>query len=264
MHSHMEGRLDSSRRLVVPWLDAVKPLKGARVLEIGCGSGSATVALAEQGAQVVAVDIDHPSMRVAQIRSRSYRLETVHFVQANAADVHRLLPGLHFDFVIFYASLEHMTHEERLAAMRHTWQMLSPGDMWVIVDSPNRLWPYDSHTSELPFFMWLPDNLAREYTRFSNRESFRDLHAQADADTQLLRWGRGVSYHEFDLAMKPIVQLRVASALRFYHRRGSLLRRLRDLISAESRVESMLARSGPPGVHRGFYRPYLDLIIEKD
>ena len=29
----------------------------------------------------------------------------------------------------------------------------------VIVEAPNRLWLEDTHTSELPFFQWLPDNL---------------------------------------------------------------------------------------------------------
>src|SRR6185295_3548288 len=50
--AHLEGRLRLDRMKVAPWLDATRPLRGCRILEIGCGTGSSTVALAEQGAEV--------------------------------------------------------------------------------------------------------------------------------------------------------------------------------------------------------------------
>src|SRR5262245_54239845 len=54
---HLFRRLEHARAQVIPWLDAARRLDGARVLEIGCGTGSATVALAEQGARVTGVDL---------------------------------------------------------------------------------------------------------------------------------------------------------------------------------------------------------------
>src|SRR5215831_3740692 len=53
---HLYARLESDRSDVIPWLDASRCLLGATVLEIGCGTGSSTVALAEQGARVTAID----------------------------------------------------------------------------------------------------------------------------------------------------------------------------------------------------------------
>ncbi|HEX5245050.1 MAG TPA: methyltransferase domain-containing protein, partial [Tepidisphaeraceae bacterium] len=68
LQNHLFRRLEDNRRQVIPWLDAARPLQGAAVLEIGCGTGSATVTLAEQGAQVTAIDIDPRAIAVAERR----------------------------------------------------------------------------------------------------------------------------------------------------------------------------------------------------
>jgi 2-polyprenyl-3-methyl-5-hydroxy-6-metoxy-1,4-benzoquinol methylase len=44
---HLSQRLHFDRYQFVPWLSSILPLKGARILEIGCGTGSASVSLAE-------------------------------------------------------------------------------------------------------------------------------------------------------------------------------------------------------------------------
>jgi SAM-dependent methyltransferase len=61
---HLSGRLERDRATVVPWLDSIKPLSGLRVLEVGAGTGSSTVAIAEQGASVLATDVNERSLKV--------------------------------------------------------------------------------------------------------------------------------------------------------------------------------------------------------
>jgi 2-polyprenyl-3-methyl-5-hydroxy-6-metoxy-1,4-benzoquinol methylase len=261
---HLHGRLDNFRHTVVPWLNDAHPLLGASILEIGCGTGSSTVALVEQGAQVMAVDIDEESLAVAKDRCRVYGL-SVDFCKANATEVHTLFAGRHFDFVIFFAALEHMTHDERMIAMEQTWHMLSRGDLWGVIETPNRLWYFDGHTSFLPFYLWLPDDLAFKYSRFSPRQSFCGSYREYKPSTLLhfLRRGRGVSFHEFDLAMKKAEELDVISSLPLYLRKKSLLREIGWRQTLEYRYESLLVAAGP-AIHRGFYQPGLDLIIRKD
>jgi len=261
---HLRGRLDHDRGSVVPWLDQAMRLRGARVLEIGCGTGSATVAIAEQGARVTAVDVEEPSVEVARERCKGYGLD-VTFSVLNAAQVGERFSGEHFDFIIFYASLEHMTHEERLAAMKCTWEMLPKGAFWCVVEAPNRLWYRDDHTSLLPFFLWLPDALAFEYSRFSPRKDVLGRYRQhsAEADLDFLRKGRGVSFHEFDLAMKKSEDLRVVSSLLDFLRARSILWWMKARIDGDTRFESFLAKAGPR-IHPGFFQPHLDLIIQKD
>lgn len=203
LHNHLEGRLQQDRVSVVPWLDHLKPLDGARVLEIGCGTGASTVALGEQGASVVGVDLHDAAVRVAEERCRAYGVEA-QFHTRNAVDaLEELLADERFDFIIFFAVLEHMTLDERLTCIEHAWAGLRPGSQLVVVDTPNRLWYFDAHTARLPFFMWLDDDLAFRYSQRSPREVFNELFRESNAASaeRFARWGRGVSYHEFELAL---------------------------------------------------------------
>lgn len=261
---HLHRRLDNFRQTVVPWLNDAHPLFGATILEIGCGTGSSTIALAEQGARVTAVDIDEESLAVARDRCRVYGL-SVNFCKANATEVHTLFSGYHFDFIIFFAALEHMTHDERMIAMEKTWNMLSRNDLWCVIETPNRLWYFDSHTSYLPFYLWLPEDLAFKYSRFSPRQSFGGSYREYNHDTllQFLRRGRGVSFHEFDLTLKKAEELDVISSLPIYLRKKSPLREIGWRQTLEYRYESFLVAAGP-AIHPGFYQPGLDLIIRKN
>ena len=268
MQDHLHGRLHVFRQQVIPWLDAAKPLAGASILEIGCGTGSSTVALAEQGAQVTAVDIDAPSLEVARQRCDLYGLkDVVEIQQVNATEVSQRFADRQYDFIIFFACLEHMIHEERMDAMRQTWEMLPSGALWCVIDTPNRLWYFDQHTAHLPFYFWLPDDLAFAYSRFSPRHPFNQSFREPSQDAMLgfLRHGRGVSYHEFDLTMKQAQELHVVSSLSLFLRAQQPLwdwgRRLTR--SANYRYEKFLMEVGP-SIHPGFYQPSLDLIIRKD
>ena len=265
LEEHLDGRIAQVRAEIVPWLADARELRGAKLLEIGSGSGSATVAFAEQGAHVTALDVDERWLRVARIRCDAYGIPGVTFVAENASALGRTFERSSFDFVVFFASVEHMTYEERLTAIEASWQLLRSGGFWSIVDSPNRLWYYDSHTSDLPFFHWLPDELAMRYVHLSPRQSTRDIFAKParDPHRRLIRAGRGMSYHELQLALPAFWPLQVVSSLSAYRRRRSLLRRAHWLI-AERRFEAMLAKASPPGVPSAFFGPYLNVVIQKD
>lgn len=264
LQAHLYGQLDKCRNIVIPWLSDARPLDGASVLEIGCGTGSSTVAIAEQGATVTAVDILDSSLAVAKDRCRVYGLD-VNFFNANATEVHEKFRGQNFDFIIFFASLEHLTNSERIPALRNTWDMLPKCGFLCVYDAPNRLWFYDHHTSRLPFYHWLPDDLAFLYSRFSPREPFcnrfREKNNQMELD--FLRLGRGVSFHEFELAIKKAEDLDVISSMVLFLRKRSIVFRVLWKMLAESRYESFLVQVGPK-IHRGFYQRTLDLIIRKD
>ena len=261
---HVSRRLDATREQIIPWLDDALPLKGARILEIGCGTGSDIIAYVEQGASVVAVDIDEGSLESARARCAAYGIDA-DLRQANATDVPSMFAGQAFDFIIFYASIEHMTHEERLSSMSGTWQMLAPGGLWCIIETPNRLWYHDSHTSLMPFFHWLPDELAFRSARLSERENFRELYNELTPEQMMhfLRRGRGASFHEFSLAMKPADQLDVVSSKVGFHTQPRRAFEPTPQPTIAQRYQALL-REIAPQLHPGFTEEYLDLIIRKD
>jgi S-adenosylmethionine-dependent methyltransferase len=133
-----------------------------------------------------------------------------------------------------------------------------------VIETPNRLWYFDHHTALLPFYLWLPDDLAFEYARHSPREPFNRGFGEPTDEAMLsfLRHGRGVSYHELELAIGDLEALRVVSSLGGFQMEQNVLRRLRNRMTTAHRFESFLASVGP-AIHRGFYEPRLDLIIRK-
>ncbi|HEY0029053.1 MAG TPA: hypothetical protein VGC35_14405 [Allosphingosinicella sp.] len=88
----------------------------------------------------------------------------------------------------------------------------------MIVETPNRLWFDDQQTALLPFFHWLPNELAFLYSKVSSREGFNDLYRTYNfcSKQHFLRLGRGVSYHELDLSIGPVENLDVVSSLRSF------------------------------------------------
>jgi 2-polyprenyl-3-methyl-5-hydroxy-6-metoxy-1,4-benzoquinol methylase len=264
MSDHLDGRLTVNRRQIIPWLAAIQPLTGCRVLEIGCGTGASTIALVEQGCDTVSVDVNQDNLLAAKERCRIYGLDA-RFLCANATELHNRFQTGAFDLIIFFATLEHLTYAERISAMRSTWAMLQPGGLWCVVETPNRLWWFDGHTAGLPFFNWLPDDLALDYAPHSDRGSMKSYaHAEHDDAEKLdfARRGRGVSYHEFDVAIGESDSLNVVSSLRLFQREHSLAMRTMSQFSASRKFEAFLRANGPH-IHPGFYQPMLDLVIRR-
>ena len=173
---HLIERLERFRRTHIPLLIETIGLEEKKILEIGCGTGSSTVALAEQGAILTAIDIDEDSMIVAKEKMKIYGLEA-EFIKANAIDIKDSFGGRKWDMIIFWASIEHMTHRERIISIGNAYDVLKNGKHLCVFGSPNRLYHTDEHTSWLPFYMWLQDEIALDYAKFSERKDFAGAFA---------------------------------------------------------------------------------------
>jgi S-adenosylmethionine-dependent methyltransferase len=254
----LHDRLYYNRNRIVPWLNHFKKLENARILEIGCGTGISTQALTEQGAKVTGIDVDEGALKVAEDRLRLTDLEA-DFHYLNADEIGKKFKDQPFDFIIYYAVLEHMTIKERISSLKQAWEMLSEDALLVVLETPNRLWYYDSHTSALPFFDWLPDELAFHYSKFSERNNFKDLYRELNDEEMLkfLRWGKGASYHEFEIALKPLDELQIISSLMQFEKTAVLklgykgLRYMRFLKNTKKDLP------------KSFCYPYLDIILKK-
>jgi ubiquinone/menaquinone biosynthesis C-methylase UbiE len=260
LDNHAVGRTDKHRRTIVPWLDTLFCLDGAKIIEVGCGDCSSTVALAEQGAEVFGYDMDEASLAVGSERLSVYDLKA-ELINGNAAEI----PAARIaevNAVIYFATAEHMTLDEKLSSFSLVWRSLHSGAYLIVVETPNRLWWFDSHTAMLPFYLWLPDDLAAHYSRFSPRFPFNEqLRPPITAQTllRLTRIGRATSYHEFELSLGALSALQVNSMNRW--KRGNPFQ-FAKWFAFDRSFERWLRRHGPR-VDNAFYESYLQLAIRK-
>ncbi len=261
--AHLYGRLNLDRYCVVPWLASLRPLKGARILEIGCGTGASTVALAEQGAQVTGLDISEVSLEVARERCRLYGLDSVDLRMANAKSLSSMRIE-DYDFIVFFACIEHMTLDEKLESIARAWEMAKSGAYLVVLDTPNRLWWNDSHTSFLPFYNWLPDDVALHYAKYSPRVLFSKQNCLPVDEEKLLwlaRFGRAASYHEFELAIPNLDQQSI-TCMNEWRRRRDPVRYAHWMLKGSRSYQSMLRRHRP-GLPAAFCGEYLNFGVRK-
>jgi 2-polyprenyl-3-methyl-5-hydroxy-6-metoxy-1,4-benzoquinol methylase len=255
---HLVERLDRNRSTVVPWLDRIRPLDGLRILEVGAGDGCSTVALAEQGAAVLAIDVNESFLRANEKRCRIAGLHNVAFATANSDSLSSVTKVGENDMIVIFAALEHMTFDERIATLRGAWQLLDPGGFLVIIETPNRLWYFDDHTSMMPFFHWLPDEVAWRYAEYTPRKYFNTEFTGGVDPVAFARWGRGVSFHDFVLALGiPAAQLPVESSMHEYLNMPRWHPHTRD-----GRFLRMI-QAMEPQVPKGFFYSYLDIALKK-
>lgn len=257
-------RTELDRYEIVPWINHSVPLRGTKILEIGCGTGSSTVALAEQGAHVTGMDMSEGSLEVAKVRCRLHGFPDAPLVCANAKDLAEVFVGEKFPLIIFFATLEHMTLDERKEALRAAWSLLEDDGCICITETPNRLWFYDSHTAWMPFFHWLPDDLALEYSAYSPRVPFNERFRNNNPDSMLtfLRCGRGMSFHELDLAFGKQSRYSVISNMNSYLAWRNPAKMLKRIVSGDGRRERLL-NSYAPKRNRAFFTERLDVILRK-
>ncbi|MEJ5307467.1 MAG: methyltransferase domain-containing protein [candidate division WOR-3 bacterium] len=247
-------RLNENRYYYIPWISKTFNLKDKKILEIGCGTGSSTVALSEQGASVTGIDIDKDSLTVAKERMSIYGLKA-EFIEGNASVVFENIKDRKFDMIIFYASFEHMVYEERIDCLKKYFSFLEKGSFFTIIETPNRLWFFDEHTSLLPYFNWLPDRIAFDYAKFSERSNFREIYNEYSDEKFLhfLRRGRGMSFHELEIAWDiKAKDIDVVSHLKQFFLPFSKEKKFFDLLQKIS-----------PQIDKGFFYPYLNMIIKK-
>lgn len=260
---HLYNLLDNDRITFIPWMASIMSLHSSTVLEIGCGTGASSLAMAEQGARVVGIDISDGSLAVAKQRCLLYGIDDAEFHLANAREIDLAWIAA-ADVVVFFGCLEHMTLDERLTAISRTWNNLRSGAYLAVVESPNRLWWNDGHTSRLPFFNWLPDDLAIHYSRFSPRAPFNTLlkpPVDGNELVKLTRIGRAFSYHEFELAIPELANVRVWD-MNQWMRRGNLIELARWIATGDAGFERQLMRRAP-NLNRAYFTQNLNFTLQK-
>ena len=153
--------------------------RGARdlsVLEVGASFGHMTEYLAEQPeiAEIHCFDTDPAFVDIVRAKVEEQELRTVKEVRLFANDETRRLPwpDARFDLVLVVGVVEHLPLRNRRAQVDEYYRVLAPGGHIAILDTPNRLFPLETHSIGLPLVQWLPPRLAYAYARLARPRKF--------------------------------------------------------------------------------------------
>ena len=69
------------------WIQSLVPLTGLKVVDIGCGGGILSDAMARQGAQVLGADLAVKSLKVAQLHALEAGTQGVQYREISAEDL---------------------------------------------------------------------------------------------------------------------------------------------------------------------------------
>jgi 2-polyprenyl-6-hydroxyphenyl methylase/3-demethylubiquinone-9 3-methyltransferase len=93
--------------LRLSWIQETVPLSGKRVLDVGCGGGILSDAMARAGANVLGIDMSAKALGVAQLHALEVQTQGIGFREITAEDLADELPG-QFDVVTCMEMLEHV------------------------------------------------------------------------------------------------------------------------------------------------------------
>jgi len=144
-------------------------LHGLSVLEVGCSFAHMTEYLVEQPdvAAVTTFDTDPAFVEIARAKVEEQGLAKVREVLHLDNDATRRLPWRDgaFDVVVAVGVVEHLPERSRRPQVDEYYRVLRPGGYIALLDTPNRLFPLETHSIGLPLVQWLPARAAYRYAR---------------------------------------------------------------------------------------------------
>lgn len=99
----------------IPGFSEFEKWKGKKVLEIGCGLGTAAVSFARAGADYTAVELSEESLKLARQRFEVFGLQG-RFYSGNAEELSSVVPVERYDLVYSFGVIHHAPHPEKIVA----------------------------------------------------------------------------------------------------------------------------------------------------
>lgn len=99
----------------IPAFTEFEKWRGKKVLEIGCGLGTAAVSFARAGADYTAVELSVESLKLAQQRFEVYGLKG-RFYSGNAEELSTVVPIERYDLVYSFGVIHHAPQPARIVA----------------------------------------------------------------------------------------------------------------------------------------------------
>jgi len=120
--------------LRLEWIQGLAPLKDKQVLDVGCGGGILSDAMARAGAHVTGIDLATKSLKVAQLHALEAQTPNVSYREVSAEALAAEKPAS-FDVVTCMEMLEHVPDPASIVQACAT--LVKPGG-WVFFSTLNR------------------------------------------------------------------------------------------------------------------------------
>ncbi|MFZ3127084.1 MAG: bifunctional 2-polyprenyl-6-hydroxyphenol methylase/3-demethylubiquinol 3-O-methyltransferase UbiG [Rhodoferax sp.] len=120
--------------LRLDWINAISPLQGQRVLDVGCGGGILADSMARKGAQVLGIDLASKALKVAQLHALEAQTPRVAYREISAEGLASEVPG-QFDTVTCMEMLEHVP--DPASVVQACADLVKPGG-WVFFSTLSR------------------------------------------------------------------------------------------------------------------------------
>ena len=120
--------------LRLDWIDQRASLRGKRVLDVGCGGGILSDAMARRGADVLGIDLSTKALRVASLHALEANTPSVQYREVSAEALAAEYPS-EFDVVTCMEMLEHVP--DPLSVVSACAALVKPGG-WLFFSTINR------------------------------------------------------------------------------------------------------------------------------
>jgi 2-polyprenyl-6-hydroxyphenyl methylase / 3-demethylubiquinone-9 3-methyltransferase len=120
--------------LRLEWIDKLSRVSGKRALDVGCGGGILSDAMARKGAHVLGIDLSTKALKVAQLHAMEANTPSVEYREIAVESLADEMPG-HFDTVTCMEMLEHVPDPSSVVAA--CAKLAKPG-AWLFFSTLNR------------------------------------------------------------------------------------------------------------------------------
>lgn len=140
-HNFVDNKTKFNQYMIRNVLKIYYPLKGDRIIDIGCGWGNISLKLQKEGFNVIGIDYSKTSIDICKRSARKQGLDENRFFCRDAANT--LLSSNAFDVVYCSDLVEHLYPDVYISFVKEVYRILKKGGKFIIYT------PNSSHILEI-------------------------------------------------------------------------------------------------------------------
>ena len=159
-----KNKIKNQNKIQIPFIIKFAKLKKKlKLLDIGCGTGGATVAWSLKGLDCTGIDLIKEDLNIAKLRAKAQEINP-RFIKVSGT--HLPFKQDTFDIIICDQVLEHTPNFKKTIK---EIKRVAKKNAIIYIDMPNKFFPVEPHY-KLFFIHWIPKKLQRIYLKLRKRK----------------------------------------------------------------------------------------------